>query len=296
MMKGYIISPVIELVDLWDELQEVLISVERLNDVFETKPEEPSQISKLILPKLQGNLRFDNVTFRYNTEEERNTLQNISFEVRAGQTIAIVGRSGSGKSTLVKLMQGLYQPTSGQISIDGHDINHISLQSLRSQLGVVPQDCFLFSGTILENITLYRAEFSLEQVIETAKLAEAHTFIQALPLGYNTKVGERGSNLSGGQRQRIAIARAFLGEPPILILDEATSSLDTESERRFQENLTRLSRQRTTFIIAHRLSTVRNADCIIVLDRGLIVEQGTHEKLISQQGLYYQLARQQLDL
>ncbi len=296
MMKGYIISPVIELVDLWDELQEVLISVERLNDVFETKPEEPSQISKLILPKLQGNLRFDNVTFRYNTEEERNTLQNISFEVRAGQTIAIVGRSGSGKSTLVKLMQGLYHPTSGQISIDGHDINHISLQSLRSQLGVVPQDCFLFSGTILENITLYRAEFSLEQVIETAKLAEAHAFIQALPLGYNTKVGERGSNLSGGQRQRIAIARAFLGEPPILILDEATSSLDTESERRFQENLTRLSRQRTTFIIAHRLSTVRNADCIIVLDRGLIVEQGTHEELISQQGLYYQLARQQLDL
>ena len=154
----------------------------------------------------------------------------------------------------------------------------------------------MFSGTILDNITLYRPEFSLEQVIATAKLAEAHAFIQALPLGYNTKVGERGESLSGGQRQRIAIARAFLGDPAILILDEATSSLDTESERRFQDNLTRLTQQRTTLIIAHRLSTVRNADCIIVLDRGLIVEQGTHEELVEQQGLYYQLAKQQLSL
>ncbi|WP_052055231.1 ABC transporter transmembrane domain-containing protein [Myxosarcina sp. GI1] len=296
MMKGYIISPVITLADLWDELQEVLISVERLNDVFETKSEEPPQSNKIILPKLQGHVKFDNVTFRYDLEEDSNTLQNISFEVRPGQTIAIVGRSGSGKSTLVKLLQGLYHPISGQVTVDGHDINHVSLQSLRSQLGVVPQDCFLFSGTILENITLYRSDYSLEQVVETAKLAEANAFIQALPLGYSTKVGEHGANLSGGQRQRIAIARAFLGEPPILILDEATSSLDTESERRFQENLSRLSRNRTTFIIAHRLSTVRNANFILVLDRGLIVEQGTHKELIAQQGLYYQLAKQQLDL
>ena len=149
----------------------------------------------------------------------------------------------------------------------------------------------------MENITLYRSEFTLEEAIASAKLAEAHAFIQSLPLGYNTKVGERGDSLSGGQRQRIAIARAFLGDPPILILDEATSSLDTESERRFQDNLTRLTRQRTTFIIAHRLSTVRNADCIVVLDRGLIVEQGTHDELISKEdGLYYQLAKQQLNL
>lgn len=296
MMKGHIISPVMTLVGLWDELQEVLISVERLNDVFETKSEEPSQTSKLILPKLQGNLVLDNVTFRYDSAEEINTLQNISLEVAAGQTIAIVGRSGSGKSTLVKLIQGLYYPISGQILVDGHNLKHVSLKSLRSQMGVVPQNCFLFSGTILENITLYRPEYTLEQVIATAKLAEAHAFIQALPLGYNTKVGERGESLSGGQRQRIAIARAFLGKPPILILDEATSSLDTESERRFQENLARLARQRTTFIIAHRLSTVRNADSIIVLDRGLIVERGTHEELIAQQGLYYQLAKQQLSL
>jgi ATP-binding cassette subfamily B protein len=296
MMKGYIISPVLGLVDLWDELQEVLISVERLNDVFDTEPEETSANQMLTLPPIQGNVRLQNVTFRYDTEEERNILQNISFEVKAGQTIAIVGRSGSGKTTLVKLLQGLYYPTSGQIWIDDHDLQHVSPQSLRSQLGVVPQECFLFSGTILENITLYRPEFSLEQAIEVAKLAEAHAFIQGMPLGYNTKVGERGTNLSGGQRQRIAIARALLGEPRILILDEATSSLDTESERRFQQNLARLSRDRTTFIIAHRLSTVHNADCILVLDRGLLVEKGTHEELMTQQGLYYHLAQQQLDL
>jgi ATP-binding cassette subfamily B protein len=160
----------------------------------------------------------------------------------------------------------------------------------------VPQECFLFTGTILENITLYRPEFSLEEVVEFAKLAEAHAFIQSLPLGYNTKVGERGSTLSGGQRQRIAIARALLGAPPILILDEATSSLDTDSERRFQQNLARLSRNRTTFIIAHRLSTVRNADCILVLDKGEVVERGSHEQLIARQALYYHLAQQQLDL
>ena len=296
MMKGHIISPVIALVGLWDELQEVLISVERLNDVFDTEQEETPGKQMLSLPQLRGDVRFENVTFRYDTEEARNALQNISLEVKAGQTLAIVGRSGSGKSTLVKLLQGLYLPTSGRIWIDGHDIQHVSPPSLRSQLGVVPQDCFLFSGTILENITLYRPQFTLEQAIEAAKMAEAHAFIQAMPLGYNTKVGERGSTLSGGQRQRIAIARALLGEPRILILDEATSSLDTESETRFQQNLARISRECTSLIIAHRLSTVRNADCILVLDRGLIVEQGTHEELIAKRNLYYHLAKQQLDI
>jgi len=296
MMIGKVINPVLALTNLWDELQEVLISVERLNDIFSTQPEESPGQPMLMLPPIKGDIRFDNMTFRYESNQERNTLQNISFEVRAGQTIAIVGRSGSGKSTLVKLLQGLYYPDSGSISIDGHNIEHISPHSLRSQLGVVPQECFLFSGTILENITLYRPEFPLEQVIEVAKLAEAHPFIQSLPLGYNTKVGERGTNFSGGQRQRIAIARALLGEPRILILDEATSSLDTESERRFQDNLTRMSRDRTTFIIAHRLSTVRKVDYILVLDRGIIVEQGTHDQLMESQELYFHLVQQQLNL
>lgn len=296
MMIGKVISPVLAVVNLWDQMQEVSISVERLNDVFEAQPEEIPGQPMLNLPRLRGEVRFENVTFSYSPQQERNTLQNISFEARPGQTIAIVGRSGSGKSTLVGLLQALYRPDSGRIQIDGHDVRLVSVQSLRSQMGVVPQECFLFSGTVLENITLYRPEFTLEQVTEVAKLAEAHTFIQDMPLGYSTKVGERGSMLSGGQRQRIAIARALLGDPRILVLDEATSSLDTESERRFQQNLERLSRDRTTFIIAHRLSTVRNADSILVLDRGILVEQGTHEELMTRRGLYCHLAQQQLDL
>jgi ATP-binding cassette, subfamily B, bacterial HlyB/CyaB len=296
MMIGSVISPILSIVGLWDEFQEVLIAVERLNDVFATAPEESPGKPMLVLPPIKGEVIFDDVTFHYEQAEDRNTLQNLNLQLTAGQTAAIVGRSGSGKSTLVKLLQGLYYPTKGRIWIDGHDTRHVSPASLRSQLGVVPQECFLFSGTILENIQLYRPEFTLEQVVEVAKLAEAHAFIQDLPLGYNTKVGERGSNLSGGQRQRIAIARALLGDPAILILDEATSSLDTESERRFQQNLARISRGRTTFIIAHRLSTVRHADLILVLDRGILVEQGSHDDLIKLKGLYYHLAQQQLEL
>ncbi len=295
MMQGQVIAPVIALAGMWDELQEVLISVERLNDIFDSEPEETPQKPLLVLPRLQGQIKFDQVTFRYG-EDENNTLENLSFDIEPGQTIAIVGRSGSGKSTLVKLLQALYHPRSGRIWVDGHDLRHVSSQSLRIQMGVVPQECYLFSGTILENITIYREEYTLEQVVEVAKLAEAHGFIQTLPLGYNTKVGERGSSLSGGQRQRIAIARALLGNPRILVLDEATSSLDTESERRFQRNLEQMSRDRTTIIIAHRLSTVRNADQILVLDRGVLVERGNHQQLMEIQGLYYHLAQQQLNL
>ncbi|NQE33371.1 peptidase domain-containing ABC transporter [Microcoleus asticus] len=301
MMIGSVISPVLSVVGLWDEFQEVLVSIERLDDVFSAQPEESPYKPMLVLPRIQGNVKFDNVSFRYSQDEERNTLQNLSFEVQAGETVAIVGRSGSGKSTLVKLLQGFYYPEKGRLTIDGHDIRHISLQSLRVQLGVVPQDCFLFSGTILENITLYKngndaASASLEEAIEVAKLAEAHPFIQDMPLGYQTPVGERGTSLSGGQRQRIAIARALLGDPRILVLDEATSSLDTESERRFQQNLARISRDRTAFIIAHRLSTVRNADRILVLDKGILAEQGNHDELMAERGLYYHLAQQQLDI
>ncbi|MGV0024459.1 peptidase domain-containing ABC transporter [Phormidesmis priestleyi] len=293
MLLGSAIAPVLSLAQLWDELQEVVVATERLNDVFVVSPEEDPQRPMLILPPLRGEVRFENVTFRYSAEQERNTLQTVSFEILAGQTVAIVGQSGSGKSTLVNLLQGLYQPTGGRILIDGHDIRHVSPRSLRSQLGVVPQDCFLFSGTILENIALFRPEFTLEQIIEVAKLAEAHAFIQDLPLGYQTKVGERGTTLSGGQKQRIAIARALLGQPRLLILDEATSSLDVSAERRFRENLMRLENC-TVCMIAHRLSTVRDADNILVVDRGLLVEHGTHNELMAQQGVYYHLAQQQL--
>jgi len=296
MMIGSVIGPVLALVGLWDELQEVMVSVERLEDIFNTPAEENSDKPLLTLPLIRGEVCFENVTFRYNDDDKRNILQNISFVAHPGETIALVGRSGSGKTTLANLLQGLYHPTTGRVTIDGHDIRHISPQSLRHQLGIVPQECFLFSGTILDNITLYRPEYSLEAVVEVAKLAEAHGFIQNLPLGYSSKVGERGSTLSGGQRQRIAIARALLSNPRILILDEATSSLDTESERRFQNNLHYISRDRTTFIIAHRLATVRHADRILVLDQGIVVEQGTHEQLIANQGLYAQLAQQQLDI
>jgi ATP-binding cassette, subfamily B, bacterial HlyB/CyaB len=296
MLIGNVTGPIMAVVGLWDEFQEVLIAVERLNDVFATKPEETPGNPMMTLPRIQGEVYLDNVTFSYDGTEEAPILQNISFKVKPGETIAIVGRSGSGKSTLIKLLQGLYQPTKGRLLIDGHDVRHVSPHSLRSQQGVVPQDNFLFSGTILDNIRLQNSELPLEKVVEAAKLAEAHSFIQDLPLGYNTKVGERGANLSGGQRQRIAIARALLGDPAILILDEATSSLDTESERRFQQNLERISRHRTTFIIAHRLSTVQNADRILVLDRGLLVEQGDHAALMQAQGLYFHLAQQQINL
>jgi ATP-binding cassette, subfamily B, bacterial HlyB/CyaB len=296
MLVGNVIGPIMRFVGLWDEFQEVVVSVERLNDVFEAQPETPSPDQGIQLPFIQGHLCFENVTFRYNKDAETNTLQNLSFEIQPGQVVAIVGRSGSGKSTLAKLIQGLYKPDKGRILLDGCDLAQVSPISLRRQIGVVPQECFLFSGTIHENITLFQPQYTLERVMEVAQLAEAHVFIQEFPLGYETKVGERGANLSGGQRQRIAIARALLHNPHLLILDEATSSLDTESERRFQQNLQEVRQGRTMLVIAHRLSTVRDADQILVLDRGVLAEQGTHAELIKRKGLYSYLAQQQLVL
>jgi ATP-binding cassette subfamily B protein len=237
---------------------------------------------------------FDKVTFRYHPESDVNTLENVSFQVQPGQMIALVGRSGSGKTTISKLILGLYPPTEGKILIDGYDVTSLSLRSLRQQIGVVDQDTFLFGGTIRENISVGHPEATLEEIIEAAQQAGAHQFIKELPMGYETQIGEGGGMLSGGQRQRLAIARALLGNPRLLILDEATSSLDAESERIIQTNLSTILQDRTTLVIAHRLSTVRNADKILVLDRGILVESGTHDELMARRGHYFYLNQQQL--
>ncbi|MGK7892246.1 MAG: peptidase domain-containing ABC transporter [Xenococcus sp. (in: cyanobacteria)] len=295
MLLGNVINPFQRLIVLWNELQEVIIAIERINDVIDTDLEEDLQQShRLSLPPLRGHIRFEGVTFRYHPESDINILENISFEVQPGQTLALVGRSGSGKTTISKLLLGLYPPTEGKVYLDGYDIANVSLRSLREQTGVVDQDTFLFGGTLRENIGLANPDADLEAIITAAKQACAHEFIKNLPMAYETQIGEAGGMLSGGQRQRIAIARALLANPPLLILDEATSSLDAESERIIQTNLNQILHNRTTLIIAHRLSTVRNADLILVLDRGIIVESGTHEELMAKRGHYFYLNQQQL--
>lgn len=296
MLFGNVISPFQRLTVLWEQLQEVVIAVERLNDVLDYEPEEDIQQSRQVLTRIQGNICFDNVTFRYHPESDLNVLENLSFEIKPGQTVALVGRSGSGKTTISKLVLGLYTATDGKVLIDGQDINSLSLSSLRQQIGVVDQDTFLFGGTIRENIALAHPDSTLEEIIETAKLAGAHEFIEKLPMGYETQIGEGGGMLSGGQRQRLAIARGLLGNPRLLILDEATSHLDAESERIIQNNLNSILRHQTTLVIAHRLSTVRKADLILVLDHGILIESGTHEELMDKRGHYYYLNQQQLDI
>jgi HlyB family type I secretion system ABC transporter len=296
MLLGNIIRPFQRLAVLWNEIQEVAIAIERINDVISSPPEEDLQTSsRQNLPQLQGEIRFVNVTFRYHPDSQVNVLENLSFDIEPGQTVAVVGRSGSGKTTIAKLILGLYLPTEGKILIDGHDITSLSLRSLRSQLGIVDQDTFMFGGTIRENIAIGQPSANLQEVMIAAQQAGADEFIKKLPMGYETPIGEGGGLLSGGQRQRIAIARALLGNPQLLVFDEATSHLDAESERIIQTNLTKIRRNRTTLIIAHRLSTVRNADVILVMDRGLLVESGTHQQLMAQRGQYFYLNQQQLD-
>jgi ATP-binding cassette subfamily B protein len=295
MLLSNVISPFQRLTVLWNQLQEVTIAVERINDVLDAEPEEDLQHQvRQTLPPIKGNIRFENVTFRYHPESDINVLENLSFEIKAGQMVALVGRSGSGKTTISKLVLGLYPPSEGKIMIDNHDITTLSLSSLRHQVGVVDQDTFLFGGTIRENISLGHPEASLERVMEAAELAGAHEFIKNLPMGYESQIGESGGMLSGGQRQRIAIARALLGDAKLLVLDEATSHLDAESERIIQNNLSKILQNRTTLIIAHRLSTVRHADLILVLDKGVLIEQGTHDELMAKKGHYYYLNHQQL--
>ncbi len=297
MLLGNIITPFQRLTVLWNQVQEVIIAVERINDVLDAEPEEDlHQQPRQNLPQLQGHIRFDNVTFRYHPESDVNILENLSFEVKPGQMVALVGRSGSGKTTISKLVVGLYPATDGKVLIDGQDITSLSLRSFRQQVGVVDQDTFLFGGTIRDNISLGHPGAVLTEVIAAAKLAGADEFITKLPMGYETQIGEGGGLLSGGQRQRIAIARALLGNPQLLILDEATSHLDTESERIIQRNFHTILKGRSTLVIAHRLSTVRNADLILVLDKGVLIESGTHAELMSKRGHYYYLNQQQLDV
>lgn len=287
--------PVLSVVDLWREFQEVNIGFERLNDVFDAQPENVDEQKRMRLPRISGRITFENVTFRYPTRPDKNALQNVNLEVQPGQTVALVGRSGAGKTTFANLLLQLHQPNEGRILIDGHDLRQVSISSLRSQIGVVPQDIFLFSGTIRENIAFGCIDAPLEQVVGAAMLAGAHEFISELPLGYETKIGERGQSLSGGQKQRIAIARALFKKPRILVFDEATSALDTESEGAIQKSLNQILKDRTTLIIAHRLSTVRNADVIVVMDRGAVREVGNHYSLMEQKGIYYYLNSQQLE-
>jgi ATP-binding cassette subfamily B protein len=297
MLLGNVISPFQRLSVLWNQLQEVVIAIERINDVLDYEPEEDLQHQvRQSLPTLRGHLCFENVTFRYHPDSDTNVLENLSFEVKPGQMVALVGRSGSGKTTISKLILGLYPPTEGKIAIDGQDITSLSLRSLRQQIGVVDQDTFLFGGTVRDNISLGHPSASLAEIREAARLAGADEFINKLPMGYETQIGEGGGMLSGGQRQRLAIARALLGNPRLLILDEATSHLDAESERIIQTNLNTILKNRTTLVIAHRLSTIRKADLILVLDKGILIESGTHEELMAKRGHYFYLNQQQLNV
>ena len=291
-------APIMSLISVWDVFQETLNAVERLNDVFETQPElnQADAKEKIQLPKVRGHVRFDNLVFRYEPDSDSNILQNINLEIQPGQRIALVGRSGSGKSTLIKLLLGFYPPNSGNIYVDGFNLNDVWLPSLRQQIGIIPQQSHLFRGTIRDNIAKGKPNASLLEIIEAATLAHAHEFISNLSHGYDSIVEESGSNFSGGQRQRLTIARALIRKPQILVLDEATSALDNATEKIVLANIERAFSDRTIITIAHRLSTVRQADLIIVLDRGNILETGTHNQLMVNRNLYYYLSTQQLNL
>ena len=287
--------PMNNLLMLWDILQRATVLLDRLDDVFEHEPEQGHDRSRLrAVRSLTGHVAFERVGFRYGGPEAPPILQDITLQVPAGKTVAIVGRSGSGKTTLAKCLAGLLEPTEGAILFDGLDLKTLNYRDVRRQIGFVLQDAYVFADSITRNIGFGDDEPDLERVKWAAKAAAADEFIERLPFGYDTRVGETGLALSGGQRQRVAIARALYHRPPILVFDEATSSLDTESERSVQQNIDELLRGRTAFVIAHRLSTVRNADLIVVLERGRIVEQGTHDELMKREGLYYYLASQQL--
>ena len=292
MLSGQVTGPLLRMVNLWQEFQQVGISIQRLGDVLNTRPEPAYSPARTTLPRIAGQITFDDVTFRYRPDG-RPVLQQVSFSLQPGQVIGMVGRSGSGKSTIAKLMQRLYVPERGRVLVDGVDLAQVDPAWLRRQVAVVLQENFLFNRSVRDNIALTDPGLSMDRVMHAAKLAGAHEFILELPDGYDTIVGEHGCALSGGQRQRIAIARALVANPRILIFDEATSALDYESEAIIQQNMAQICKGRTVIVIAHRLSTVRPAHRIYVLDKGQIFEDGTHDDLVKRNGMYARLHRYQ---
>lgn len=286
-------NPVKRLSRVFGTIQKAMAAADRVFEVLDTKPEIENKPNAIALPKIEGAVKFENVTFEYKPGET--ALHEINLDAKQGQMVAIVGPSGAGKSTIANLIPRFYDIKSGIIKIDNIDIQDVTIESLREQIGIVPQETILFNGSIFSNILYGRLDADKEAVIAAAKAANAHDFIMAMPSGYETQIGERGSSLSGGQRQRISIARAILKNPRILILDEATSALDTESEKIVQAALEHLMVGRTSFVIAHRLSTVLKADMILVMDKGSIIEQGTHEQLLTLNGLYSNLYKIQFN-
>lgn len=291
MLAGRVSGPVLRFVQLWQEYQQASLSVKRIGDIFNSVP-EPKPGSNISLPAILGNIKFENVVFRYQMDTPE-VIKKVSFEIKEGDIVGIVGRSDSGKSTISKLIQRLYIPESGKILIDGIDISLVDPSWLRTQIGVVLQENFMFNGTISENISIHCKNVSMDKIIMAAKTAGADDFIMKMQNGYDTVIGERGVGLSGGQKQRIAIARAILNNPRILLLDEATSALDYESESIIQNNLKDICRGRTVIIIAHRLSTLKDADKIMVVDNGEIAEYDTPVNLLNKKGLYWHLHKQQ---
>lgn len=297
MLSGRVNAPILKLSSLWQDFTQMKVSIKRLADIMDAAPEPAFQPNRSTPPAIEGRVTFEHVSFRYSPKAAE-VLTDLSFDVKPGEVIGLVGVSGAGKTTLTRLIQRLYTPDSGRILIDGMDLNLVDTAWLRRQIGVVGQDTLLFNRSVRDNIALADPSLTMEAVMDAAKLSGAHDFIVQMPEGYDTVIGDRGSKLSGGQRARVAIARALATQPKLLLLDEATASLDYESERLIHDNMAAIAQGRTVFMVAHRLSTLRMADRILVLENGRLIETGRHAGLMSQGGRYASLykAHQVLDL